>query len=141
MDQTFIRSFSALEPLHELVAAFAAAQRMSPEATYELNLAVEEIFTNYVKYNGGTSRDIRVTACRCAGEVRVCLIDYDVDPFDITQVPVPDMDEAARNGAPGGRGVYLVRLMTDRIDYDYDERERISRTTLIKNVEKDHAGN
>ncbi len=141
MNQTFTRSFSALEPLHELIAAFAAEQNLSAEATYELNLAVEEIFTNYVKYNAGTIRDIRVSACRCGDEVQVCLTDYDVAPFDITRVPVPDMDEAARQGAPGGRGVYLVRLMTDRVEYDYDETERISRTTLIKKVEKGHAGN
>lgn len=140
MNQTFTRSFSALEPLHELVAAFAVEENLSAEATYELNLAVEEIFTNYVKYNLGTTRDIHVSACRCDDEIQVCLTDYDVAPFDITRVPVPDMEEAARNGAPGGRGVYLVRLMTDRIEYDYDEKGRVSRTTLIKKVEKGHAG-
>jgi serine/threonine-protein kinase RsbW len=96
-------------------------------------LAVEELFTNLVKYSKGGHRDIRIEMSRDGDRLIVRLTDFDVEPFDIRTVPDARTDLSLAERKPGGLGIHLVKRLVDRIDYEYADRN--STTTFVKNLE------
>ena len=62
------------------------------------------------------------------------LTDFDTEPFDITQTNEVDVNKRIEERKPGGLGLHLTKRMVDKIDYDYKDRK--SKITLIKNLEK-----
>ena len=111
------RSSAASTSIPALVAFTADAfARLAIDARLlpTVDLAVEELFTNMVKY--GTGSDAPVQRRRCAaidGGVEVTLIDHDVEPFDVTRAPDVDIDAPIEEREPGGLGLHLIRRMAD----------------------------
>ena len=95
--------------------------------------AVEELFTNLVKYSRGGTQDIRIELAREAGRLVVSLTDFGVEPFDIRTVPDAQVDLSVDQRKPGGLGIHLVRRMVDEIDYRYEDGR--STTTFVKSLE------
>ena len=62
------------------------------------------------------------------------LIDFNVDPFDITQAGEFDPSQSLEERKAGGMGIHLVKTVMDDIHYDYNEKERTSKIQLIKNT-------
>jgi anti-sigma regulatory factor (Ser/Thr protein kinase) len=95
-----------------------------------VDLAVEELFTNMVKYGVGSAAPVRVELDAVAGGVELRLIDDDVEPFDITQAPEVDVEAPIEARRPGGLGLHLIRRMADSVEYEYVKERRQSRITL-----------
>jgi anti-sigma regulatory factor (Ser/Thr protein kinase) len=66
------------------------------------------------------------------GGVEVCLVDRDVDEFDVTRGPAVDVGAPLEAREPGGLGLYLIRKMVDTITYRYDAQVRESRISFRK---------
>jgi anti-sigma regulatory factor (Ser/Thr protein kinase) len=103
-----------------------------------VDLAIEELFVNMVKYNTGSERDIRLQFTPSQGGVEVSLTDYDVEPFDPTRPPEVDVDAPLEDRVPNGLGLYLVSKMVDSIHYRY--RDRQSRITFVKHADGKPSG-
>ena len=134
---TFKRSI--LE-LHAIVAAtdlFFSGRHVDPALRLPVDLAIEELFVNLVKYNQGTKRDIKLRLDWIGDGVEVSLTDYDVEPYDPTHPPEVDVDAPLAARRPSGMGLYLVSKMVDAIHYDYRNRE--SKVTFIKRMAPAHA--
>jgi serine/threonine-protein kinase RsbW len=128
----FPRSFDSLAAISTLIDGFAVRENMSPDISFDLQLAVEELFTNLVKHHPESREPILLQLERVPDGVRVTLEDFGVEPWDIAEAvataraPLPDQ-------GPGGRGLRLVRLITDEIRYQHDRGH--STITLIKKVD------
>ncbi|PWB72207.1 MAG: hypothetical protein C3F15_11410 [Holophagae bacterium] len=90
---------------------------------FVLHLAVEELFTNMIKYNAGASRRVEVRIAVDNDHVRVDLVDPDTDPFDPSLWPSVDVGAPITERRPGGLGLHLVRTMADGLEYHYRDRE------------------
>ena len=90
---------------------------------FVVHLAVEELFTNMVKYNSGSSSRIAVRVTTDDERVRVDIVDPDTDPFDPTQVPAVDTTRPIEQRQQGGLGLHLIRSMADGLDHQYRGRE------------------
>ena len=133
MERSFKRSYSSLPPVFAFLGEFFAAEAIDRSRNQTIDLAVEELFTNLVKYNTGSTRDISISLHREREQVEVTLTDFDVEPFDITRMKEVQIDRPLAERKPGGLGIHLVRKMVDSISYSYDNRT--SRTTFIKRLE------
>lgn len=130
----------SIDELPHIVAAtdrFFAEQRIDTAIRVAVDLAIEELFVNMVKHNVGAGHGIRLRMQFANDEVEVALTDFDVDPFDPSQVPAPDLDVPLHQRRPNGMGLYLVSKMVDSVNYEY--RDRQSRVSFVKKVAGGHA--
>src|SRR6476659_3194065 len=127
---SFARSFDSIGSMTAFSAEAFIRMRIDARLLPIVDLAVEELFTNMVKYGAGSSAPVRIEIGAIAGGVEVRLIDDDVEPFDITRAPDVDIDAPIEDREPGGLGLHLIRRMVDSVEYGYVKERRQSRITL-----------
>lgn len=130
----------SVDELPAIVAAtdlFFSDRHIDPASRLPVDLSIEELFVNLVKYNRGTNHDITLSIDWVGDAVEVSLTDYDVDPYDPTRAPDLDVDAPLAARRPGGMGLYLVSKMVDAIHYEYRNRE--SKVTFSKRMAPVHA--
>ncbi len=132
--RAFARSFDALPAIFEFTSGEFARQGIDAALLPAVDLAVEELFTNMVKYSKGTEAEVRIGLARLANGVEVTLTDYDVEPFDITKAPAADVSLPIEERRPGGLGLHLIRRLMDSAEYEYSRESRESRITLRKTL-------
>jgi anti-sigma regulatory factor (Ser/Thr protein kinase) len=130
--RAFERSFDSIEAIFAFTSEAFARQGIEPEFLPVVDLAVEELFTNMVKYSTMSSAAVRIDLARIDGGVEVTLTDYDVEPFDVTQAPDADIELPLEQRKPGGLGLHLIRRLVDSIEYEYSRESRQSRTRFRK---------
>ncbi len=129
----FAKSFESLGEVFQFLDSSLAATVVVDRTRMVLHLAVEELFTNMVKYNSGQSGEIDIEIRTDDDRVWVALIDRDTDPFDLSDVDPVDVDQPIERRRRGGLGLHLVRSMVDTLDYQYRDREmRVSVSTLLE---------
>ena len=137
MEMTFKRSIHELQAIVAATDLFFSERRTDPALRLPVDLSIEELFVNMVKYNRGTDHDITLRLDWIGDAVEVSLTDYDVEPYDPRQVPEIDVDAPLAARRPGGMGLYLVSKMVDAIHYEYRNRE--SKVTFTKRMAQGHA--
>jgi sigma-B regulation protein RsbU (phosphoserine phosphatase) len=128
------RSFDSLEPLFALTRDFCTRHGVDSAVLPTVDLAVEELFTNMVKYSPGGAAFVRIDLASVPGGLEVTLTDNDVEPFDVTRAPDVDTSLPIEQRNPGGLGLHLIRRLVDAIDYEYSKDDRQSRITFRKTV-------
>jgi serine/threonine-protein kinase RsbW len=132
-ERRFERATASLDALFRFVDSFAERHGVSADAAFDLRLALEELFTNMVKYHPESAEPILLRLERDGPWVRAVLQDFDVNSWDVTQAPEVDVSAPLESRRPGGLGLHLVRRVTDGLQYEYQDRS--SRITVTKRVE------
>lgn len=133
MRRTFARKLDALQQIFGFVAEFLAPIDPQSLDHREIQLVVEELFTNFLRHNRDGANEIGIELQRYSGHVEVIVTDTDVEPFDITQVPAMQLDQPLEKRRGGGMGLQLVRTIADKLSYEYSERT--SRVIVEKKLE------
>jgi serine/threonine-protein kinase RsbW len=128
----FGRSFDSLEDIFAFTSEFFGRHGLDRDLLPTVDLIVEELFTNMVKYSPGGAPSIRIERAPALGGVEVALTDYDVDRFDVTLAPDADINLPIEERKPGKLGLHLVRRLVDSLQYEYSSERRESRTTFRK---------
>jgi phosphoserine phosphatase len=131
---SFARSLDSLEAIFGFIGTMFASYGVDASLRQPVEFAVEELFTNMVKYGKASEAGVRLTLVRIPGGVEATLIDHDTEPFDITQVPDANVDLPIEQREPGGLGIHLVRRMVDSLEYEYREELRQTRITFRKTL-------
>ena len=79
MQRLFPRSIDALAMIAHFVDEFIAANRLGQGASFSVNLVIEELFTNMVKYSSGGAEEISVQLESRDDRIVLQMIDYDVE--------------------------------------------------------------
>ncbi len=134
MERAFRRDYRSLDQIFAFVNEALASQNANETVAFSIKLATEELFTNMVKYNTGSTNQIKIRIRVRSGELVVELIDDDVDPFDPNDADVARIDEAVEDRRIGGLGLRLVRSVVDRLSYEYKDRRMTVK--LVKQLER-----
>lgn len=134
MKRTFPRDIQSLEKIHRFIVQFVRTHRLNESVTFSIDLVVEELFVNMVKYNSETSRSILIELKKQNDRIVIVMKDYDVEPFDIRVKGESDPKSRIEERQVGGLGLPLVKRMVDDIAYDYSDRT--STITLTKYLEE-----
>lgn len=97
-----------------------------PEKVFNLNLVLEEALSNVVlyAYPEGEQHNIYVSAYTTSDDL-VFQIKDTGKPFDPTQVPDVDTSLSAEERQIGGLGVFLIKQIMDRVEYQRQDGQNI----------------
>ncbi|MCM1049453.1 MAG: SpoIIE family protein phosphatase [Clostridiales bacterium] len=92
----------------------------------KLNIAVDEIFSNIVRYSKAKSAEV---ACNVE-ESQVCLTFTDNgEPFEPTKKAAPDAAVIENSREEGGMGIYIVKNFMDAVEYVYEGGHNVLKLT------------
>ena len=111
-------SLSAVQSANETASQWLSERNAPPEVHYLANLAVEELVTNCIKYGyedaGDHVIDIKL---QISGNELALTVTDDGRPFNPLELPEPDIHLPIQDRPIGGLGIYLLRRMSDQMDY------------------------
>jgi len=122
MLETFSRELAEIERIVEMTDFVFTEHQLDSSVRNVVDLAMEEFFTNMIKYNKGTDADIEIELKPVGKGIQVSMTDFNVDRFDPTQAPDVDTNAPLDERTPGGLGIYLVMKMVDSVSYEYQNR-------------------
>lgn len=111
--------FDALAQVTEEVRQFLEAQAVAGAAAYGVQLAIEELVTNIIKYgyDDEAPHQILLHLEIQAGVVRLSIED-DGHEFNPLTAPEPKLDQPLEDRLPGGLGLHLIREMAHDLTYE-----------------------
>jgi len=133
MQKNFKHQISSLSQIFIFVSEILKSYKVGEAISFSINLAIEELFTNMVKYNGGSNNDITIEINKEGKKLMVNLIDYDSNEFDVSKTQEVDVTQRLEERKVGGLGLHLVKKIVDNLEYEYTHGE--SRITFTKNLE------
>lgn len=109
---------SGLSELQEKLDHLAGQFELSSAMIMQLNLALEEAFTNVVNYayEDDEPHTIEIIFTKEGQDLLITIID-DGQPFDPTAMADPDILLPAEERKIGGLGVFLVKKVMDKVAY------------------------
>ena len=133
-ERKFKRHIDSLAKVFEFIDQFIAQENIDDDTKRAFDLAVDELFTNTVRYHPGNPNDVSL-GLRTEGQTMLLqLTDFDVDSFDLTKRADPDLTGSLSDRKPGGLGIYLTKKVLDDVQYEY--HNRISVITLKKSFRR-----
>jgi anti-anti-sigma factor len=126
----FERSIDALSVMFAFTREAFAKANIDSRVQSTVDLVLEELFTNVLKYEPETRSRVRIDIGKVPNGVEVTLSDRDVDFFDVTRTADVDVTLPLEQRTPGGLGLHLIKKMVDFIEYQYLEESRTSRITF-----------
>ncbi len=131
VERRFPRDVGALPAIVGFVADFSASHGLGEDPRFDVELILEELFTNLVKYAGGATSDVTIALARDGDTLTIRIFDPDPTGFDVTTAPLSRPDDEL-GPLPGGRGLQMVRMISDRLDYE--RRDGVGTITVTKRI-------
>lgn len=106
----------------EFVEHVLAAGGCGEKIQNQMQIAVDELFSNICRYSGSAFAELRCGVA--AGRARLTLIDGGT-PYDPFTRPEPDVTSTAEERPIGGLGIMIVKKSMDYISYEYRDGKNI----------------
>jgi serine/threonine-protein kinase RsbW len=122
--------------VREFVGEEARAFGFSDEDAANIVLAVDEACTNIIKhaYQYATDKEIEVSILPQHRSFEIRIFDNGKS-FDPTKIRRPDLKEHIGHRKRGGLGVYLMKKLMDKVEYNFHRGKR-NEVRLIKYLSK-----
>jgi anti-sigma regulatory factor (Ser/Thr protein kinase) len=134
MSVTLFNDRAEVERLSRLVEAFGEAEGLPPDAIFSVNLALDEVVTNIIRYayDDGERHSIVVRLAFEDG-VLSAQVEDDGRAFNPLEMPPPDINASIEDRPIGGLGIHLVRSVMNSVEYRRDDGRNI--LVMKKNLE------
>ena len=91
-----------------------------------MTLILEELYTNTITHGASDGRDIFIEVNLGIDKNELVMIYKDNGiPFNVLELPDPDLTASIENREVGGLGVYYVKTLTDSVEYEYLEKQNV----------------
>ena len=109
---------SEISKLAVFIDELGEEMNLTPELIFNLNLVLEEAVSNVILYAYGEEKhkEISLMANMSDGNLVFVLTDSG-KVFDPTKVPDADITLSAEERGIGGLGIFLIRQIMDKVDY------------------------
>jgi anti-sigma regulatory factor (Ser/Thr protein kinase) len=125
---------SELQTLGRRLESVGAELKLSKRCLFELNLALDELFTNIISYgyDDGNEHRIEVTIVADERMLNVTIADDGV-AFNPVERQAPCLPHSVDECRVGGLGIHLIRNLMDEVCYRRDGQKNI--LTMRKKIE------
>ena len=117
---------SEISKLAVFIDELSEEMNLTPELIFNLNLVLEEAVSNVMLYAYGEEKhkEISLMANMSDGNLVFVLTDSGKE-FDPTKVPDADITLSAEEREIGGLGIFLIRQIMDKVDYQRIEEKNV----------------
>jgi anti-sigma regulatory factor (Ser/Thr protein kinase) len=115
----FPRAIGSLPLLVAFVREFFAERPLDPERAFDVDLVLEELFTNMVRHARGGTSEIEVGLAADDGVLTLRLRDQGVEPWDPGEAPPVDVNRPLDERRPGGLGIHFIRQLTRDLRFEH----------------------
>lgn len=116
--------------IHDFLSGFIESRKV----IFKIQLAVDEIVTNIIKYGRHSHPEPDISILICVGKRFIKLVIRDkAKSFNPLEFDLPDIAERKKQREKGGLGIYLTRTVMDRISYMYDNGNVLTMKIFRKN--------
>jgi anti-sigma regulatory factor (Ser/Thr protein kinase) len=121
-----VNDLAEVEKLSRLVEAFGEAEGLQPESVFNVNLALDEVITNIIRYahDDGRQHPIVVRLAIDQG-VLTAHVEDDGRAFNPLEAPVPDIGASIDERPIGGLGIHLVRSVMNSVEYRREDGRNV----------------
>jgi anti-sigma regulatory factor (Ser/Thr protein kinase) len=132
----FPGKYESLVKISEFVVQAASDAGLDEYGAYSVELAVDEACTNIIEhaYGGEGKGEISISTEIVKEGLVVSLHDWGI-PFNPGKLPMPKIGAKLKDVKPRGAGVYLIRKLMDKVEYEFGPNGNI--LTLTKNKKGD----
>lgn len=111
-------TLNSMERVYAFVEHELEASGINMKAVAQVNIAVDEIFSNIVRYSGASDITVGVNV----EDRRVTMRFADNGhPYNPTEKPEPDISLSAEEREVGGLGIFMVKKLMDTVEYEYQD--------------------
>jgi serine/threonine-protein kinase RsbW len=104
--------------LVDRLEAFGAESGLSPDVTFRLTLALDEIVSNVIRHGFDDDVEHQIAVTVDVGDDTIAAtVEDDGAPFDPRDAPLPNLDAPLEERKAGGLGMHLVRSTMDEVLY------------------------
>ena len=115
----FSADFKNLDEIRDFVGDAASEAGFGPRSVYAIQLATDEACSNIIEHAYAEIPDGEIECtCNLSDEELVIMLRDHGRPFDIGSVPDPDLSPDLEKRQIGGLGIYLMRKLMDKIEYE-----------------------
>jgi anti-sigma regulatory factor (Ser/Thr protein kinase) len=127
----------SLDRLFDFVDQFIADFEIGDSIAYRLKLALEEIFTNLVKYDSAAAPEIPVRLTVDGNQVIIYVVNKNGKRFDYNSVDKVDINAPLKERPIGGLGIHLITNLVDEFSQDY--KDGVSTIKIMNSLEEESA--
>lgn len=122
-----------LNDVREFVAGSARTHGFSEDDINKITIAVDEACTNIIKhgYNYSPDKHIDVEIIRTGSDFEIVITDMGKQ-FDPNAIQTPDMKDYFQHYRRGGLGVFLMKKIMDKVEFDLHRDRNVLR--MIKTL-------
>lgn len=100
---------------------------INPKTAYSINIVFDEIYTNILSYSTAALAEI---SCKAeSGKLYITFADDGI-PYNPSEAAEPDITLSAEEREIGGLGIFMVKKMTESMEYDYRDNKNILKLVM-----------
>ena len=98
----------------------------TPSISMPMTLILEELYTNTITHGASDGRDVFIEINLGIDKDELIMTYKDNGmPFNVLDLPEPDLTASIENREVGGLGVHYVKTLTDSVEYEYVEKQNV----------------
>jgi anti-sigma regulatory factor (Ser/Thr protein kinase) len=129
----FPAKFEYLDEIRDFVGEIARKGGFGNKDVYNIQLATDEAASNIIEhaYEGVSNGVLELICGFKDAAIVIVLVDHG-EPFDPSEVPMPDLKADLSERKIGGLGIFLMRKLMDEVRYDSQPSKNSNTLTMIK---------
>ena len=127
---TVVPSMETVPQVAEFMETEMEKLDVSPKISMKLMIAIDEIYSNIVRYSGATEATVSINKIDNTLKLKFKDNGKAYNPLEAEE---PDITASAEDRRIGGLGIFMVKKMLDKVEYEYVDNINI--LTLTKNLD------
>jgi len=129
----FLAKFEFLDEIRDFVGNIARKGGFDHKDIYSIQLATDEAASNIIEHAyEGVSDGVLELSCGMQDDaIKIVLVDHG-EPFDPSEIPMPDLKANLSERKIGGLGIFLMRKLMDEVHYTSQPSKNSNTLTMIK---------
>ena len=124
---TVIADKESVMLMGEFVQSIAEKLAVVPKVANKVSIAVDEIYSNIINYSGAEIATISYEIKN--GKLYITFIDNGI-PYNPLEAEEPDVTLSAEEREIGGLGIFMVKKMTESMEYAYEENKNVLKLVI-----------